>query len=135
MQCVAVCCSVLQWCSVVQCGVSRMRRIELSTSQVQVNTRCSVGQCGVSAVQRGAVWYYAATHCNMHYAATHCSMLQHTAICSMLQHTATCASCVWVRGYALTVHGRLRCSVLQCVPAYCSVLQCLCSVLQSVAVC
>jgi len=102
MQCVAVCCSVLQLLSTLcQCVSGKC----LSVLQTRVTMICcSVLQCvvGCSSV--------------LQCAAVCCSVLQCAAVCcSVLQCVAVCCS--------VLQRVSLCCSVLQCAAACCSVLE------------
>jgi len=131
MQCVAVCCSVLQsmWrpsrmkhSSVLQCVLQCVLQDLLQC----VAVCCSVLQCVVIylAPLSHEIQQCVAVCCKVCYrvcCTVYCSVLQSVAVCcSVMQYFAVC------------------CSVLQCVAVCCSVLQCVavcCSMLMCVAVC
>jgi len=111
LQCVAVCCSVLQ-CIETCYTVSRMT-LTYCMSGCATSTRTL--QCGVVC----------------------CSVLQCVAVCySVLQCVAVCCRAKYlprVRVCYFHLHVAVWCSMLQCVAVCCSVLQCVavcCSVLQ-----
>ena len=118
LQCVAVCCRVLQ--SVVGC----CSVLQLDTyGYFNLSVCCSVLQFCYSVMQ----WFTAYQQVNMKYAVTYeClpTCIRSALCCSVLQCIAAFCSVLWC--------VTMCCSMLQ---LYCSVLQMYCSVLQCVAVC
>jgi len=78
LQCVAVCCSVLQALRCTSNQSSEPCEMAQYSHPQHTATHCNPLQ-------------HTAVHCNtLQYTATHCSTLQHTAThCNTLQHTAT----------------------------------------------
>jgi len=103
LQCVAVCCSVLQ------CGASEAARANASDVLQRIVVFCSVvyPQMLLTLLQCAAVC---------------CSVLQCNVVCcSVLQYVAVSCSVLCPRRLVVPTR-EVRCSVLQCVTACCSVL-------------
>ena len=117
LQCVAVCCSVLQ-CVTKQSTTTRHTR-PVTNLKSSVTHQKSVLQC--VAVWCSVLQCVAVCCSVLQCVVVYCNVLQCVAVCcSVLQSVAEC------------------CSVLQCAAVCCSVLRCVavcCSVLQCVAVC
>jgi len=147
VQCVALCCSVVQCVDVAGCNTLQHTATHCNTLRHAVC--CSVLQC--VAMLQGATGAISASNNGVHNKVTSavcCSVLQRVAVCcSVLQCAAVCCNvlvCVAVchrhnqRLYPRRWHRSHASTMLQCVAVCCSVLQCVavcCSVLQRVAAC
>jgi len=132
LQCVAVCCSVLQSCVVVSYKTSRLQEFP-ETIEVLC---CSVLQC--VAVCCSVLQCVAVCYCAVYCAAVCCSVLQCVAVCcSVLQCVAVCCrlqrfpesiempfpereGCMYTQ---VLHHTATHCNTLQHTAAHCNTLQ------------
>jgi len=113
LQCVAVCCSVLQCVAV--------REHSGNVGLLRGNQSSLLPSCAASSRSGGGILH------NLQHSATHCNTVQHsTTHGNTRQHTAThCDNCPRsVDSTVLQCFIAARCSVLQCVALCCSVLLC-----------
>ena len=123
LQCVAVCCSVLQ--CVAACHVSHTHWHDVTVGHIYCNTSVSYVTAHSNTLQ------HTAPHCNLntitlYHTATHCNTQQHTAThCNKLQHTATWApwrcntqdalTSIATHLYPMTSHTATRCHTSWCM--------------------
>jgi len=136
LHCMAVCSSLLQWAAVCwmalqcvaahlyernekQCSLEHYRRVcLLKEARIQLSVAVCVAVCNTLHHRAAA-------------AATHCNTLYYWA--ANLKYMRTSYTAVHHNAATTDIHYNARCSVLQCVAAYYSVLQrvaACCSVLQ-----
>jgi len=145
LQCVAVCCSVLQCvaadfreCLVIWIFENAISKILFIIIVFRVC--CSVLQCVAADFQECLVivfWECTAAHCNittrcntLQHTATHCNTLQHTAThCTTLQHTATHCNIRQHTGNTiinkepLRIYTATHCNTLQRTATHCNTLE------------
>jgi len=119
LQCVAVCCSVLQT------AIKRFPEVWEKTIAIHLDWRCITMELRYSSVLQRV--------------AACCSVLQCIAVCcSVLPCVAVCCSVLQCVAVYCSARQCECCSVLQCVAMCCSVLQrvaACCSVVQCIKVC
>ena len=134
MQCVAVCCSVLQCVAVCRTAQSQTFYLTSFTT-----THCNTLQ---HAAKHRTTLQHTATHCNtLQHTAAHCNTLQHTATrCNTMQHKEThcninrspahSETCYLPSITATMIQSVVQlqyvvgcCSVLRCVAVRCTMLQ------------
>jgi len=137
LQCVAVCCSVLQCVAVVSVLCSVLPCAAVCCSDYRVWLCVAVHSRVLPCVAvYGSVLRYVAVCCIViHCVAVCCSVMQFIALCCRVLCTATLITCCSVLQYvaerppfrhawqACLQSVTVRCSALQCVAMCCSVLQ------------